>query len=248
MFEKAKSVTCGRYWSFVVTEKGEVFGTGANYTGQLGLGHKKNVSKFTRVDKLIGIDKISAGHHTAALSFEGELFFWGTGVFGQILKPQRITHMNSKVTDISVGESFGLALDKHKKLWTWGANTLGELGTGNYEPFLKPARLPKLQDKPITTISCGGSFAIALGITRTQSATTNCIKLENKSEVCFKRSEVVCDSVSRDITSSVSLPDANNNLVVVLSKQRDYLEESLEKERRSREKLEENNKLLSAEI
>ena len=48
-------------------------------------------------------------------------------------------------------------------VWTWGSNSNGELGLGDYEARSCPFPVAHLKNKPVTKIACGGSFAIALG-------------------------------------------------------------------------------------
>jgi hypothetical protein len=114
----------------------------------------------------VKMKKVVCGNHTAALSWDGEVFVWGTGVFGEFLTPQKLSS-TSTLKDIAVGGSFALALDKNGRLWTWGANASGELGVGDYEPRASPYLLERLQSKTVVSVSCGGSFAIALGVTHT---------------------------------------------------------------------------------
>ena len=96
------SVSCGDNWTFIINNKGELWATGGNSNGQLGLGHKKSVTVFTQVKQLlkISIEKVSAGHHTAALSSSGDLYFWGTGVFGEVLTPQKVSIIKTKLLSL----------------------------------------------------------------------------------------------------------------------------------------------------
>ena len=48
-------------------------------------------------------------------------------------------------------------------LWCWGMNKNGELGVGDSESRINPYPVSHLQSKIITSIACGGTFAIALG-------------------------------------------------------------------------------------
>lgn len=53
------------------------------------------------------IVKIASNHHSAAISNKGELFFWGTGVFGTYYVPRMI--IDSEIVDVSIGGTFGVA-------------------------------------------------------------------------------------------------------------------------------------------
>lgn len=160
-------ISCGLTHTGAVSENGILWMMGGNSFGQLGLGNKKGSVipvKITALEKL-KIKKVSCGLHTAAITHTGDLYCWGTGVFGEVLIPQKVTAIKEKIVDISIGGSFGTAIDQTGKLWAWGANTSGELGVGDYDPRTGPIILEKLSTKPVTGISCGGSYAIALGLT-----------------------------------------------------------------------------------
>lgn len=88
--------------------------------------------------------KISCGHHTAALSSNGELYIWGSGIFGEFVAPQKVISLKYPVKDIEIGGCFGAAVDTNGMLWTWGSNTSGELGVGDYEPRTNPFPLVAL--------------------------------------------------------------------------------------------------------
>ena len=65
----------------------DVFATGGNEYGQLGLGTKKPVAIFTRITGLFPkkARMISAGDaHTAVLCQSGEVFTWGRGEWDQL--------------------------------------------------------------------------------------------------------------------------------------------------------------------
>jgi alpha-tubulin suppressor-like RCC1 family protein len=104
----------------------------------------------------ISITKIACGHHTAAVSDTGELYIWGSGIFGEFLGPQRVVSLKTRVKEVSVGGCFGAAIDDTSKVWTWGSNASGELGVGDYEPRVNPFPIVALQGKTVTTVSCGG--------------------------------------------------------------------------------------------
>jgi len=128
-----KHLSCGIFHTLLVGESGRVYSCGGNSFGQLGLGHKKSQSTPIKLTDLCNIVKASCGHHSAAFDSDGNLFVWGTGVFGEFLTPYKLTSINSKVIDISLGGCFGACIDINNMLWTWGSNNSGELGVGDYD-------------------------------------------------------------------------------------------------------------------
>jgi X-linked retinitis pigmentosa GTPase regulator len=73
------------------------------------------------------------------------------------------------IVEVSIGGCFGAALDRDGMVWTWGSNSNGELGTGDYEARAHPHPVSQLKNKPVVKIACGGAFAIALGKVRDHS-------------------------------------------------------------------------------
>jgi alpha-tubulin suppressor-like RCC1 family protein len=99
-----------------------VFSFGDNQFGQLGLGKTINELRYidwpTVIPNLLSIKKIACNHHSAAIGSKGELYFWGTGVFGTYLSPRMVLDKN--ICEVNIGGCFGLAKDKQGLLWTWG--------------------------------------------------------------------------------------------------------------------------------
>lgn len=164
--EEIKQVSCGIFHTGFVTVSGRVYMMGGNSFGQLGVGTKKSSSQPLRVSTLdnVPIVKVACGHHSAAVSEYGELYLWGSGVFGEFLTPQLMTQIAGRVTDVDVGGSFGAAIDSQNSLWTWGSNTNGELGLGDYDQRLSPSLVSTLQGKRVRAIACGGAFCLSLGL------------------------------------------------------------------------------------
>lgn len=160
-------MACGSQYTLIVSEVNKVYATGNNIHGQLGLGNKRSSLAFQRVNfpSDITIKKVAAGTHSAALTEYGELYLWGTGTFGEFLQPQKVSGLNNAVLDVSVGRTFGSLVDMSGVVYSWGLNKSGELGLGDYETRFVPTQVGSLQGKRVTAICCGGSFAIALGVT-----------------------------------------------------------------------------------
>eukprot|EP00826_Nyctotherus_ovalis_P010094 TRINITY_DN12686_c0_g1_i3.p1 TRINITY_DN12686_c0_g1~~TRINITY_DN12686_c0_g1_i3.p1 ORF type:complete len:369 (-),score=40.27 TRINITY_DN12686_c0_g1_i3:477-1583(-) len=147
--------------SLLLAKTGEVYAVGGNNFGQLGIGHKETACTLQKVKGLKDIKQIACGQHSAALSSKGGLYLWGTGAFGVYLTPQLVSLESQPIADIAVGGSFGVALDEGKSVWTWGANTSGELGIGSFATKSVPTVVQTL-DKRIERIYCGSACVFAV--------------------------------------------------------------------------------------
>lgn len=77
----------------------------------------------------IPMKSIKAGSFSASISHDtGDLYLWGSGVFGEFLTPHRVKTINGSVVDVSIGNHFGVALSNEGAIYTWGHNNSGELG------------------------------------------------------------------------------------------------------------------------
>eukprot|EP01017_Pseudomicrothorax_dubius_P024431 TRINITY_DN2595_c0_g3_i3.p1 TRINITY_DN2595_c0_g3~~TRINITY_DN2595_c0_g3_i3.p1 ORF type:complete len:623 (-),score=139.19 TRINITY_DN2595_c0_g3_i3:74-1942(-) len=164
--EPLLQVACGISHTLFLGSSGGVWSCGGNTLGQLGIGNKKSASLPI---KLIGLDglkvtRLAAGYHSAAVTEEGEIYVWGTGIFGEILFPQAIQSLKErKIVDVTVGTTFALALDSNGIVLSWGSNNYGELAQGESGPRAEPVEVKGLDGKRVTAISAGGAYAITLG-------------------------------------------------------------------------------------
>ncbi len=168
--EPVEGVACGTFHTLILTSTGRVYATGGNTFGQLGTGNKRGSRVPLKLKELEDkvVVKVAAGQHSAALTETGEALIWGTGIFGEYLQPTSLNRLGkfiSPIKDVSIGACFGTAVDRDGTVYSWGANSSGELGVGDYEPRTVPAPISSLQGKVVTLVSCGGSSAIALGQT-----------------------------------------------------------------------------------
>ena len=120
---------------------------------------------FIEALKFWSISKIEAGHQSACINSEGELFLWGRGVFGEYPYPQKILTISNRVCDVSLGNTIGIAIDDKGIAWSWGSNTNGELGVGDRDPRIHPFPILNLKGKTVTQAFCGDQFVISLGNT-----------------------------------------------------------------------------------
>lgn len=77
---------CDKFHSFLLDNYDNLYGTGFNDYGQLGLGHKNNIFKFQKIDHNCGIIKqlITSEYNTYLLNTNNELFSCGSNYFYQL--------------------------------------------------------------------------------------------------------------------------------------------------------------------
>ncbi|XP_003799962.1 X-linked retinitis pigmentosa GTPase regulator [Otolemur garnettii] len=172
--EKVKFAACGRTHTIISTEGGNVYATGGNNEGQLGLGDTDErdtfhlISFFTSQHK---IKQLSAGSNTsAALTEDGQLFMWGDNSEGQIgLKdvtnvcvPHQVT-IGKPISWISCGYYHSAFVTIDGELYTFGESESGKLGLPSQ--LLTNHRIPQLvssiPDKVIQ-VACGGGHTLVL--------------------------------------------------------------------------------------
>lgn len=153
-----RMISAGAHHSLAVTTHGEIYSWGSGPTGELGHGYKLTQDTPTKITKLpepkLNFKSVAAGHrHSLALTDDGQLYAWGNNQFGQLglghMKPtDRPEKINIeykgvlKFIDIAAGADHSLALSDKGEIWSWGANSAGQLGQGDTKNLL----LPKIID------------------------------------------------------------------------------------------------------
>lgn len=66
--------------------------------------------------------------------------------------------------DFELGGCYGVAISNQGSVWSWGSNTSGELGLGDFEARSFPALIESLQGRNIIKVFCGTSSAFAIGM------------------------------------------------------------------------------------
>jgi uncharacterized repeat protein (TIGR02543 family) len=191
--ETIVEVSLGSWHSVALTSDGRVFTWGQNTSGQLGDG--TTVSRQTPVDitslfdlyndeYITNIDlggAMNFGGHSAALTSDGRVFTWGDNNYGQLgdgtttdrLIPKEITYGFSlndgeTITQISLGSTHSAALTSDGRVFTWGHNSLGQLGDGttinSNSPIDITAQFLLGETDNIANISLGTSFSSAISI------------------------------------------------------------------------------------
>lgn len=147
-----------------------MFAWGVSKEGQTALG---TTGDQTRPAKFpVGVENVvsvAAGPHAClALTSEGDLYSWGTGLSGELglayipkqEAPAKLQKVACKFKAISVGQEHALAISESGDIYVWGANDFGQLGTGDMKPLDRPTKL-KIAQK-FVQVSAGAKHSLAL--------------------------------------------------------------------------------------
>ena len=146
--DKIVMVESGARHSIVLSSEGRVFAWGLNSNGQIGdstLTTRLDPVEITgRFDLYPGeyIVTISSGSfHSGAITSQGRVFMWGANSSGQLGDsstqfkpvPYNITNRFSlyyqeTIVQLDLGFRGTAAITSQGRIFTWGANTFGELG------------------------------------------------------------------------------------------------------------------------
>lgn len=124
-------------WSIAVKTDGTLWTWGSNVVGQLGLGNRTYYSSPKQVGALTAWLLPSAGYrHALVTKTNGTLWAWGEGNYGQ-LGNNSINQINTSPLQVgaltnwsiaSAAVNFSLAVKTDGTLWSWGQNSVGQLG------------------------------------------------------------------------------------------------------------------------
>ena len=151
-------VICGYLQSLFLDSEGNVFSSGDNWYGSLGLGHNRNQNELNKIPNIPPIKIISCVKSSCYLiDFEGNLWSFGCNGDGQLGHGDK-THQNTPkiintlkdIQQISYGSNghHFLAKNSQNQIFATGNNSSGQLGTGDNQSF----PIPKEIDSQYSTI------------------------------------------------------------------------------------------------
>ncbi|GFO40077.1 rcc1 and BTB domain-containing protein 1 [Plakobranchus ocellatus] len=145
-------VACGSHHTMALSADGEVFAWGQNNCGQVGTGSTANQPTPRKITAVIGARVtigIACGQTSSmALMENGEVYGWGYNGNGQLgignnvnqPNPSKVQSLASVIiTQVVCGYAHTLALSDEGIMYSWGANSYGQLGTGNKANMVSPA-------------------------------------------------------------------------------------------------------------
>ncbi|XP_041739058.1 RCC1 and BTB domain-containing protein 1 isoform X3 [Coregonus clupeaformis] len=164
--KRVMEVACGSHHSLALTNTGEVYAWGYNNCGQVGSGSTANQPTPRRVSNCLQnkvVVSITCGQTSSLAVVEnGEVYGWGYNGNGQLglgnngnqLTPCRLVGLQGLcVLQIVSGYAHSLALTDEGLLYAWGANTYGQLGTGNKSNQLSPVQIMAEKESRIVEIA-----------------------------------------------------------------------------------------------
>ncbi|KAF3847449.1 hypothetical protein F7725_020477 [Dissostichus mawsoni] len=142
--KRVTEVACGSHHTIALTTDGEVFAWGYNNSGQVGSGSTANQPTPRRVSSCLQnkvVVNIACGQLCSmAVLDNGEIYGWGYNCNGQLglgnngnqQTPCRIAALQGvNIVRVACGYAHTLALTDEGMVYAWGANSYGQLGTGN---------------------------------------------------------------------------------------------------------------------
>ena len=172
--EKIVKIAAGYNSTFAITQDNRLIAWGLNTNGELGLGNYENKLLPTKVQSMKNVLDIRAGKsHAIAITTDGNVWTVGNNSFGSLggteykrntFKPVgdisngseengNTSNQDVKFAYISAGEYHNLALTTNRKLYVWGYNVYGQLGTNSTDTINSPTQITNVSS--IKEVSAG---------------------------------------------------------------------------------------------
>ena len=176
-----RTAAAGGGYTLALDEAGRVWAWGGNLSGQLGDGGTEDRAVPALVDPAQFATRtfvaVAAGlSHALALDDTGVLWAWGRNLEGECgdgsatafhLTPVTVDLSDLKgasVAAFDAGDYHSLLLDDTGKLWSWGANHVGQLGDGTQEDRRTPVAvdLTALGETAVKSLQAGSDYTLVL--------------------------------------------------------------------------------------
>lgn len=167
---KFTKISAGLTHSLAIDENGTLWTWGHNSKGELGNGTTTNSVTPIKIGEGTKVIEISAGNECSfAIDETGKLYAWGANEQSNLGTGDEETKLSPvliegdilfKKVEASTGEGYTLAIDETGNLYTWGANTYGQLGNGSFESKKVPTKIE--EGKTFEKIDAGYNTSFAI--------------------------------------------------------------------------------------
>jgi alpha-tubulin suppressor-like RCC1 family protein len=168
-------VSCGTHHILLLKKDSTLWSMGSNEFGQLGLVNTIQTFSPQLVNSTSKWKKIQAGsHHSAAIKNDGTLWMWGVNISGQLgvggfqnsSNPIQV-QVPGICKSVALHTFHSLAIFDNGnggKLYAWGENLYGQLGSGNTYNATVPIEVLQNNspNSTWTTVAAGQYFSAAL--------------------------------------------------------------------------------------
>ncbi|CAB1451658.1 unnamed protein product [Pleuronectes platessa] len=172
--KRVTEVACGSHHTIARTTDGEVYAWGYNNSGQVGSGSTANQPTPRRVSSCLQnkvVVNVACGQLCSmAVLDNGEIYGWGYNCNGQLglgnngnqQTPCRIAALQGvNIVQVACGYAHTLALTDEGLVYAWGANSYGQLGTGNKSNQALPTQINTDKDRMVEVAACHTSHTSA---------------------------------------------------------------------------------------
>lgn len=158
------SASAGSGFTLYLTSDNELWGTGENYDGQLGLDYSsgQETSSFIAAN----VSKIAAGdYHSLFIDITGSLFGMGYNNYGQLGQDDNSNReypvkIFDDVIAVDAGYAHTVFIESDGTLWSCGGNYRGQLGDGTDDQREEPVQV--LSGSNVVAVACGYEHTIFL--------------------------------------------------------------------------------------
>lgn len=168
------AVAIGDQHSLALMSDGSIYSWGRNSDGQLGDGTKMSQNEPVKVRLPADAGKavaITAGMaHSMALMEDGRVYAWGLNYSGQMgdntgiskIYPTPVDLPDLRATAIAAGREHSLAVMEDGRVYAWGKNNDGQLGTGTVSDEIKPREVLLPKGTAAIGVSAGWAHSLVL--------------------------------------------------------------------------------------
>ena len=159
-------VACGFRHTVIVDVVGNLWGTGSNYSRQLGINTgSQDVRNFVKLTRNLKFIQVACGSgHTLALSSDNRIWVTGSNFFGELGlgSIDRVNHFielkGYRAKQIACGDEHSAFIDLDGNLYTFGSEYYGQVGRGGNHEL--PGKV--LIDIPIIQFACGTFHTVCI--------------------------------------------------------------------------------------